>query len=152
MNGHRYDDIINLPHHQSEKRAHMSLIDRAAQFSPFAALTGYDDCIKETARITERRKELDDDEKAVIGEKLTLLQSQLAENPRKPILGVTITYFVPDKTKDGGSYVTLTGAVKKIDDCEHTICMADGVRISIEDVLTIRFSCALTHEVELFRC
>lgn len=140
MNGHRYDDIINLPHHQSVKRAHMSLIDRAAQFSPFAALTGYDDCIKETARITERRKELDDDEKAMIGEKLALLQSQLAENPREPIDGVTITYFVPDKTKDGGSYVTLTGAIKKVDDCEQIVYMADGTRIPMGDIANIQAS------------
>ena len=102
VNEHRYDDIINLPHHQSATRPHMSNYDRAAQFAPFAALTGYDDAVKETARLTDRRIELDEGEKAAIDQRLLLVQERLPEPTE-----VTITYFVSDKRKAGGAYVSV---------------------------------------------
>lgn len=133
----RYDSIIDLPHHQSATRKHMSMIDRAAQFSPFAALTGYGDCIKETARVTEERIELDEAEQAAISEKLYDLQTRLEQMPRGQIPGITIKFFVPDKTKAGGRYVTITGAVKKVDAFEHMVGMADGSRISMDNIVSI---------------
>ena len=109
----RYDAITDLPHHQSATRKHMSMIDRAAQFFPFAALTGYGDCIKATARVTEERIELDESEKAAISEKLSFLKAQLEQMPRGQIPGIAIEYFMADKRKAGGRYVAITGAVKK---------------------------------------
>ena len=104
----KYDKIINLPHHVSSTRPHMSMIDRAAQFSPFAALTGYDAAVRETARLTEQKIELDEYEKAALDQRILLLQEHLKELPE-----VTITHFVPDERKDGGKYVSITEAVKK---------------------------------------
>lgn len=105
----KYDKIINLPHHVSSTHPHMSMIDRAAQFSPFAALTGYDAAVKETARLTEQKIELDEYEKAALDQRILLLQEHLKELPE-----VTITHFVPDERKDGGKYFSITEAVKKI--------------------------------------
>ncbi|MCD8005221.1 MAG: hypothetical protein LUE91_06155, partial [Oscillospiraceae bacterium] len=96
---HDYSDIINLPHHVSATRPHMSMHDRAAQFSPFAALTGYDAAVKETARLTDQRAELDDDMKEKLSERINLLQENLAAAP-----AVEITYFIPDERKEGGAY------------------------------------------------
>ncbi|MBZ2175599.1 hypothetical protein K8M07_10165 [Schnuerera sp. xch1] len=110
----KYDDIINLPRHVSEKRNPMPIIDRAAQFSPFAALTGYDTAIKETARVTEDRIELDVYMKEALNNKLQILIDQLHEYPQ-----VKIIYFQPDEKKDGGSYVTASGTVKKIDEYQE---------------------------------
>ena len=97
-----YDDIINLPHHTSASRPHMSAYDRAAQFSPFAALTGYDSAITETARLTDKRAELDEYSKAALNEKLCMIQDQTDEQPE-----VSITYFQPDNKKSGGAYMAL---------------------------------------------
>ena len=127
-----YDDIINLPHHTSPTRPRMSMIDRAAQFSPFAALTGYDAAVKETARLTDWRIELDEYEKAALDERLCLLQEHLKEFPQ-----VTITYFQPDARKSGGSYLSVTGSVKKIDNYEKCIVMTDKQKIAIDDVMEI---------------
>ncbi|MEG2421569.1 MAG: hypothetical protein RSB55_08455, partial [Oscillospiraceae bacterium] len=93
-----YDDMLHLPHHVSEKHPSMPMLDRAAQFSPFAALTGYDAAVKETARLTDRRVELDEGEKEAIDQRLTLVQERLPDPTE-----VTITYFVPDKKKAGGA-------------------------------------------------
>lgn len=134
----KYDKIINLPHHVSSTRPHMSMIDRAAQFSPFAALTGYDAAVKETARLTEQKIELDEYEKAALDQRILLLQEHLKELPE-----VTITHFVPDERKDGGKYVSITEAVKKIDTYEKQIVLVDKNKISIENILSI--------EGELFR-
>ena len=134
----KYDKIINLPHHVSSTRPHMSMIDRAAQFSPFAALTGYDAAVKETARLTEQKIELDEYEKAALDQRILLLQEHLKELPE-----VTITHFVPDERKDGGKYVSITEAVKKIDTYEKQIVLVDKSKISIENILSI--------EGELFR-
>ena len=128
----KYDDIINLPHHTSPKRPRMSMIDRAAQFSPFAALTGYDAAVKETARLTDRRIELDEYSKAALDERLQLIQEHLKEFPE-----VTITYFQPDERKDGGAYLTVTGAVKKIDTYEKCVVMIDKQKIPIDEIFEI---------------
>lgn len=127
-----YDDIINLPHHVSASRPRMSALDRAAQFSPFAALTGYDDAVKETARLTDERIELDESSKAALNERLLMIQGQLNDQPQ-----VSIIYFQPDDKKAGGTYITATGCVKKIDEYERTAAMKDGTKISIDDIIKI---------------
>ena len=128
----KYDDIINLPHHTSSKRPRMSMIDRAAQFSPFAALTGYDAAVKETARLTDRRIELDEYSKAALDERLQLIQERLKEHPE-----VTITYFQPDERKDGGAYLSITGSIKKIDTYEKCVVMMDKRKIPIDEIFGI---------------
>lgn len=127
-----YDDIINRPHPISKIHPRMKPIDRAAQFSPFAALTGYDAAVKETARLTDQRVELDEYEKIELNRKLQQLRntSEIDEN-------VTITYFVPDDRKDGGSYVTVVGCVKKFDDYEHQIILKDGRRILVSEIIEV---------------
>lgn len=127
-----YDDIINLPHHVLASRPRMSALDRAAQFSPFAALTGYDDAVKETARLTDERIELDESSKAALNERLLMIQGQLNDQPQ-----VSIIYFQPDDKKAGGTYITATGCVKKIDEYERTAAMKDGTKISIDDIIKI---------------
>lgn len=127
-----YDDIINLPHHRSISRPHMSVHDRAAQFSPFAALTGYDSAITEAARLTDKRIELDEYSKTDLNERLSNIQDQMDEQPE-----VSITYFQLDKKKSGGAYVTATGCVKKIDEFERTVVMEDNTKIAINDILEI---------------
>lgn len=124
----RYDDIINLPHHVSTQRPHMSMLNRAAQFSPFAALTGYEDSIRETARLTDARIELDECAKAALDAKLQVIQS----NPQMP---VSITYFVPDARKSGGAYVTAKGCVRKIG--PRMVWMTDRTEIPIHDIIEI---------------
>lgn len=128
----KYDKIINLPHQVSSTHPHMSMIDRAAQFSPFAALTGYDAAVKETARLTEQKIELDEYEKAALDQRILLLQERLRELPE-----VTITYFVPDERKVGGKYVSITGSVKKIDTYEKQIVLVGKSKIPIESVLNM---------------
>ena len=128
----KYDDIINLPHHQSKTRPHMSIYDRAAQFSPFAALTGYDDAVKEMAKVTCQRKELSEEEKAGLSAKLAMLQAKIREQPE-----VSITYFVPDEKKAGGAYLTETGVIKRIDAFERVVIMQNRKEILIEDIVDI---------------
>jgi len=112
----KYDDIIDLPHHVSTTHPHMPMIDRAAQFMPFRALTGYEDAVQETARLTDEQVELTEDEKAVLDMRLQRLADEIASRPT-----VTLTYFQPDRKKSGGTYVTATGQ-----------------RIVIEDILDIQ--------------
>lgn len=131
---HRYDDIINLPHHESPTRPRMPMIDRAAQFSPFAALTGYDEAIKETERIVDERIELDGDTVAWLDGQLKLLRSRVKENPT-----VVLTYFLPDEKKAGGKYVTVTGNVKKIDEYGKIIVLEDKTKIPINEIIGIIF-------------
>ena len=131
MNG-KYDKIMGLPHHVSKTRPQMPMSDRAAQFAPFAALTGYDAAIKETGRLTNERIELDVEALSALDMKYQLLMEALDEAPE-----VTITYFQPDERKAGGKYVSAVGAVKKIDDFERRITMRDGTRIPTDDVLSI---------------
>ena len=128
----RYADIIDKQHHVSKKHPPMSMEDRAAQFSPFAALTGYDAAIVETARLTAQRVELDEYERQALNKKLQFISEHLNEHPK-----VSITCFVPDARKEGGEYVTVTGNIKKLDDYEHRIVLMDGSRILMEDVIGI---------------
>ena len=128
----QYKDIIDLPHHVSKTRPQMPMSDRAAQFAPFAALTGYDSAIKETGRLTDERIELDVEALSALDMKYQLLMEALDEAPE-----VTITYFRPDERKAGGKYVSAVGAVKKIDDFERRITMQDGAKIPMDDVLSI---------------
>ena len=128
----QYEDIINLPHHVSPTRPQMPMSDRAAQFAPFAALTGYDAAIKETGRLTDERIELDVEALSALDMKYQLLMEALDEAPE-----VIITYFRPDERKAGGKYVSAVGAVKKIDDFERRITMQDGAKIPMDDVLSI---------------
>lgn len=128
----QYDDIINLPHHVSTKRPQMSMLDRAAQFSPFAALTGYDSAIKETARLTDSKITLDEEELSFLNLKFQLLIDTLADEPT-----VTFTYFKPNELKAGGAYISVTGIVKKVEDFERIIVMQDGTKIPMDDVLDI---------------
>ncbi len=108
----------------------MSMIDRAAQFSPFAALNGYEAAIRETARLTDQKIELDQDAQATLDEKLRLLAEALDDHPE-----VTITYFLSDKKKAGGEYITATSRIRKIDVCEQAIILMNGTRIPIDDIL-----------------
>jgi len=126
---HKYDAIINLPHHVSATRPRMSMIDRAAQFSPFAALTGYDAAIKETGRLTDRRIELSEDERIVLDRKQQILLDHINDRPE-----VSVTYFVPDERKDGGAYVTVTGQVKKVDEFERLLILTDGSKIPLDEI------------------
>ena len=128
----KYNEIMGLPHHVSKTRPQMPMSDRAAQFAPFAALTGYDSAIKETGRLTGERVELDVEALSALDMKYQLLMEALDEAPE-----VTITYFQPDERKAGGKYVSAVGAVKKIDDFERRITMRDGTRIPTDDVLSI---------------
>ena len=128
----KYNEIMGLPHHVSKTRPQMPMSDRAAQFAPFAALTGYDAAIKETGRLTDERIELDVEALSALDMKYQLLMEALDEAPE-----VTITYFQPDERKAGGKYVSAVGTVKKIDDFERRITMRDGTRIPMDDVLSI---------------
>lgn len=121
-----YEDIIHLPHHVSRKHPQMSMQERAAQFSPFAALTGYGDTLRETARLTDEWNELDENEREELNRRL--LQAV------KEKLKVNITYYIPDEKKQGGAYVTVTGVVKKIDEYAGTIKMLAGEIIPIENI------------------
>lgn len=127
-----YGDIIHLPHPESKKHPRMSMHDRAAQFSPFAALTGHDEAIKETARLTDERMDLDETIKTGLDEKVLFLMSKLNE---KPV--VTITYFLKDEKKSGGSYEVAEGWIRKVDLYERVMIMEDRTRILIEDIVDI---------------
>ena len=130
-----YDDIINLPHHVSASRPQMPMSDRAAQFSPFAALTGYDAAIKETGRLTDAKIELDDEELNDLNMKFQLLLKHLDDEPE-----VKITFFKADEKKAGGAYLEAIGIVKKLDDFERLITMQDSAKIPMDDILDIDFS------------
>ena len=124
-----YDDIIDLPRPKS-KHEPMPMSDRAAQFSPFAALTGYSDAIDETARLTDRRIELSEEESAELDYKQQYLST--LDSPT-----VTVTYFVPDERNIGGAYVTLTGSLQRIAEIERTMVFNDGVRMPIAEIISI---------------
>lgn len=127
-----YEDIINLSHHVSTTRPQMPMSDRAAQFSPFAALTGYDAAIKETGRLTDAKIELDDEELNNLNMKFQLLVEHLEDEPE-----VAITYFKTDERKAGGAYLEASGIVKKLDDFVRVITMQDGTKIPMDDILNI---------------
>lgn len=128
-----YDDILHLPHPTSKRHPRMPIVDRAAQFSPFAALTGHRAAIEETARVTDRRIELDEDAKEQLDQTLQLLLERIDEQPE-----ITVTWFSPDKKKAGGQYHTATGKLKRIDSREGRLTLTDGNQIPLEDLLRIR--------------
>ncbi|MCI8337804.1 MAG: hypothetical protein HFH62_03835 [Lachnospiraceae bacterium] len=130
----KYDDIIHLPHHVSETHPRMSLYDRAAQFSPFAALTGHGEAIRETARRTQSRVDLSEDGRRVLDEKLGLLMEWLGKG-LLPV--VRITYFRPDEKKMGGEYVAVEGTVRKVREYERRIALEDGREIPMEEIIEI---------------
>ena len=127
-----YDDIIHLPHHVSQNHPQMPMLDRAAQFAPFAALTGYEAAVGETARLTSERRELDAQEAEELNRRLSTLISHLLDRPE-----ATIEYFVPDERKAGGAYVTVTGRVRHVSVPERTLVMEDGTVIGLEDIAAI---------------
>lgn len=127
----KYDDIISLPHHTSTKRVHLSTAQRSAQFASFAALKGFEDEIAETARVTDERVILDENEIETLNDALQYISYNLNE-----IFEVSITYFVPDKLKSGGAYVTKVGSVKKIDSFARRV-LIDGTEIPIDDIVKI---------------
>lgn len=141
---HRYDDIINLPHHVSPKHPQMAPLDRAAQFSPFAALTGHETAIKETARLTDERVELDENSKELLDMRLQIIREHLAEKPE-----VTVTFFEPDQKKSGGTYVTVTGYIKKIDEYAGKLVFEDGISVLMADVTAIESEIFCEGECEL---
>ena len=129
---HKYDVIMDLPHHQSKERTHMSLHDRAAQFAPFAALAGHEEAIEETARLTDEKIMLDETAIEKINEKLYDISQHLSEKRN-----VSITYFRPDTQKCGGAYLTDVGTVKKMDEVEKVILMDSGMKIAMEQIIEI---------------
>lgn len=140
-----YDDIIHLPHHVSPTRPQMSIANRSAQFSPFAALTGYEAAIKETARLTDKRLELDESVKEALNVKLKIIINRIHEHPE-----VAITYFQPDTKKDGGAYVTAVGMAKKIVEHERVVAMTDGTVIPIDEI--IRIDGQVFENMEFYSC
>lgn len=133
----KYDDILYLPHHVSPTRHRMTMAERAAQFSPFAALIGYEGAVRETSRMTNSKIDLSEDEKTVLDRKQQLILAML-EQGEQPSL--TITYFQPDKKKDGGEYVTITGNLKKVADTDGKIILMDGIEINFSQITNIEIN------------
>lgn len=131
----KYDDMLHLPHHVSKTRRRMSRQERAAQFSPFAALTGYDATIREAGRLTDARAVLTESSHERLDEKLRRLLEEIGRQPE-----VTVTYFEPDARKEGGAYVHVTGRVKKVDRHTMTILLTDGTRIPLAEVFDLEGS------------
>lgn len=127
-----YDDIINLPHYVSKKRPQMSIEARSAQFAPFAALTGYDEQVKETSRLTDKRIELEDGQKEILNNKLLYILENINMKPE-----INFTYFVPDNKKSGGKYIERTAIIRKIDMIEQYIQFIDKSKININDIIEI---------------
>lgn len=128
----KYSDIINLPHHVSTVHPHLSREQKAAQFAPFAALTGFEDEISEVARITDKRIEIDDGLKEVLSNKLNIINENIKNNHL-----VKITYFVEDNKKDGGKYIDITGAVKKINLFDNYVLLNNNIKVNIIDIIDI---------------
>ena len=128
----QYDDIINLPHHVSQTRPRMTNIERAAQFSPFAALSGYDAAIEETARLTDVKIELDEHAKAMLDIKQQILMEVISDHPQ-----ANITFFKADEKKSGGEYMTVVGKIKKVDSIERMLVLMNGQSIPVDDILDI---------------
>lgn len=135
-----YDDILHLPHPTSKNHPRMSIQERAAQFSPFAALTGHAAAIAETARLTDQRMELDEDTKMELDLKQQVLNNITEEHPE-----ITVTWFRPDERKEGGAYVTTAGRLKRIDEVERALVLTDGTAIPLADVVGIEGNCFREH-------
>lgn len=129
---HDYDDIIHLPHHVSKTHPQMPLLNRAAQFSPFAALTGHAAAIQEAARLTDPFIEPDESRKELLNAQLQMIKENLEQKPK-----IEVTYFRPDSRKSGGAYVTFCGQVQKIDENSRRILFVDGTTIQIEYLYAI---------------
>lgn len=127
-----YNDIINLPHFVSKKHPQMSKEARSAQFAPFAALSGYEDAIKETAKLTDNKIELSDEMINIINDKLLFIEKNIQDKPL-----ITITYFVPDKRKNGGEYISVTNSIKQIDLINNIIILTNKKKICINDIIGI---------------
>ena len=132
-NDHQYDDIIDLPHHVSKKHKQLGKDSYAAQFSPFAALTGYDGIVSEAARLTDERIELGETDLEILSTKLQIISEHIKERPE-----ITFTYFLKDEKKTGGSYLTKTGNVKQINDIERLLLFTDGSKLPIDDVVDMQ--------------
>lgn len=128
----KYADIINQTRPVSQKHPPMSMLNRAAQFSPFAALTGYDAAVKETARLTDEKIELDEYAKSLLSDKLQILAEHIDD-----LSEVTLTYFAPDKKKSGGAYVSVTGSLREINEFERIVVLEDGIKIPIHQIYEI---------------
>ena len=136
-----YDDIIHLPHYRSRKRRHMSMQDRAAQFSPFAALTGFEEATEESGRITDPRTEMEEYGKMQLDQAIQQLQELLPLHPC-----VSITYFIPDAYKAGGACESVYGQVRKIDVYRQVLVLMDGQEISLPDILRMECSAFVQQE------
>ena len=134
MRKNSYEDIIHLPHHQSVTRTHMSIIDRSAQFAPFSALTGHGEAMQETARITKRKMELDEQSKVLLG---TKLQELIEQKSQGNDVAVEFVYFQADATKTGGEYVEKLGKLKRIDEVNRVVVLEDKTEILIDDIIGI---------------
>lgn len=128
-----YEDIINLPHYNPKNHKRMSIESRSAQFAPFSALVGYDEKVKETARLTSVRIEIDDYLKSILNDKLNIIKNHLKEKPL-----ITFTYFIYDCKKSGGEYIDLTGYVRRIDENNNVVILTDKTQIPIEEIINIR--------------
>ena len=128
----KYEKIINLPHHVSKTRPQMSISDRAAQFAPYSALSGYEDAVEETARLTDRRIELDEYEKEKINSDLT----SLLASPNGRL--IRLTYFCPDRYKNGGAYVSVTGEFSYIDEVKRELVLIGGYRVIIDEISELK--------------
>ena len=129
-----YSDIINLPHHVSKNHPQMPMEARAAQFAPFAALTGYDTVIHETARQTDKQVELEEYDNERLNRLFSELMDSLEEHPM-----VTVSYFKSDEHKAGGAYVTVMGQLKKVDTYEQLMVMENGTAIPIGNIMDLQF-------------
>ena len=129
---HEYDDIIDLEHHKSKKHPPMSLYARSAQFAPFAALTGYEEAVTETARDVTKRIDIDEELKNILDSKIQILLEKIKNKPE-----IVFTYFIPDLTKDGGKYINVTGVIKKIDLFNQNIILEDKTEIPINEIIDI---------------
>ena len=129
----KYDDILHLPHPTSKRHPRMPISDRAAIFSPFAALTGHAAAIQETARLTDQKIELDEDTKAELDRRQAILLEHIAEQPE-----VTITWFCPDEKKSGGAYVVTVGRLKRVDETAGTLRLADGMTIALDEIVDLQ--------------
>lgn len=132
MECHRYDDVINRQHPTSKKHPRMSSMNRAAQFAPFAALTGYEESIEETARLTDRRIELSEYKIEELNAKLNFIQEHIKERPE-----VIVTYFQPDERKEGGKYLTVTGNVRWIDEVNGVMVFEGETILDINTITDI---------------
>lgn len=141
----KYDDIINLPRHVSKKHPQMSLQERSAQFAPFSALVGFEEEIKETVRVTAKRKELDEEQKCILDAKLKIIQQNINKRPK-----ICFKYFIPDLKKNGGEYVDITAKVEKIDKTKKIIILENNIQIPILEIIDISGNIFKQNSLEIY--